>query len=143
MPVTLAMAPALSPPSVIALKTGGAMGMFEVVTPPGDGPPRHIHHAEDEAFIVLTGELEVWMNGETSFAGPGQTVFIPRGAEHAFRNCGAAPSRHIAIVTPGGFEHFFEEMVAGDLRIPEDMPAVIEAGKRHRLTFTGPPLGHD
>ena len=121
--------------------TGGAMAMVESLTPPGEGPPRHIHHAEDEAFIVLSGELEFWLEGRTIFAGTGQAVFVPRGAEHTFRNCGALPCRHLVILTPGGFEGFFEEMAAGRFRVPEDMPAVIEAGARHNLTITGPPLG--
>ena len=42
--------------------------------------------------------------------------------------------------TPGGFEGFFADMVAGQYRIPEDMDAVNESAERHNLRFTGPPL---
>ena len=39
-------------------RTGGAYALFEVATPPGAGPPPHIHHREDEVFYVLEGEYE-------------------------------------------------------------------------------------
>lgn len=123
--------------------TGGAMSITDSVSPPNSGPPRHIHHDADESFVVLTGDAEFWLAGERFLRGPGETVFIPRGTEHTFRIVGNAPSRHLVILTPGGFEGFFAEMAAGQYRIPEDMPAVEESAARHNLTFTGPPLSGD
>ena len=120
--------------------TGGAMSIVDSVTPAGMGPPRHVHHNEDEAFVILTGECEFWMEGRRWTAGPGETAFVPRGKEHTFRVIGDQPSRHLIILTPGGFEGFFEEMAAGQFRIPEDMEAIVESGQRHHLDFTGPPL---
>ena len=76
-------------------------------------------------------------------AGPGESVFIPRGIEHTFKVVGDEPSRHLVILTPGGFEGFFADMAAGQCRIPEDMPAIEESARRHNLTFTGPPLPAD
>ena len=121
--------------------TGGAMAIVDTVAPAGWGPPRHVHRAEDESFVVLTGEIEFWLEGETFARGPGETAFIPRGREHAFRVLGDVPSRHLVILTPGGFESFFQEMAEGGCRIPEDMEAVNAAAARHNLAFTGPPLG--
>ena len=120
--------------------TGGAMSIVDSVTPPGMGPPRHVHHAEDEAFVVLSGECEFWVAGRRWTAGPGETAFVPRGTEHTFRVIGTQPSRHLIILTPGGFEQFFHEMAEGRCRIPEDMETVVESGRRHNLDFTGPPL---
>ena len=129
--------------AVPAALTDGAFSVFEEITPPRLGPPLHIHHAEDETFVMLSGECEFWLEGETCIKGPGETVFVPRGSEHAFRVIGTAPSRHLVILTPGGFEHFFEEMAAGQCRIPEDMAKVEESAARHNLRFTGPPLAAD
>lgn len=127
--------------TILATKeTGGAMSITDTLSPLGSGPPRHIHHAEDEAFIVLTGEIEIWDEGKTSVLAPGQSAFIPRGHEHTFRVL-SGPCRKIVILTPGGFEGFWADMAAGDFRIPEDMAAVTESAQRHNLTFTGPPLG--
>jgi quercetin dioxygenase-like cupin family protein len=121
--------------------TEGRMCIVDSVAPPGFGPPRHVHKLEDETFVVLTGEIEVWLEGVTRFAGPGESVFIPRGREHTFRVVGDRPCRHFVILTPGGFEGFFADMAAGQCRIPEDMPTVLESAARHAMDFTGPPLG--
>lgn len=121
--------------------TGGAMSITDTVSPPGSGPPRHIHHDADETFVMLTGDTEFWLEGERFTRSPGETVFVPRGKEHTFHVISDIPSRHLVILTPGGFEGFFAEMSAGKFRIPEDMPAIEESGKRHHLSFTGPPLG--
>lgn len=121
--------------------TNGAMSIVDSTTPAGEGPPRHVHAAEDEVFVVLTGEIEIWIEGDLCRLGPGESGFIPRGKEHTFRVCSDTPSRHLVILTPGGFEGFFYESADRDLKIPMDMPAIIEAGSRFNLTFTGPPLG--
>ena len=120
--------------------TGGAMSIVDSVAPPGSGPPRHIHHAEDETFVLLSGECTFWLAGETRSAGAGDSVFVPKGAEHTFRVISNHPCRHLSILTPGGFEGFFADMARGGLRIPEDMAAIEESAARHNLTFTGPPL---
>ncbi|MGP1394929.1 MAG: dimethylsulfonioproprionate lyase family protein [Inquilinaceae bacterium] len=121
--------------------TGGAMSIVDSVSPPHSGPPRHIHHDADETFVMLTGDAEFWMEGEWFAKGPGGTMFVPRGREHTFRIIGDKPSRHLVILTPGGFEGFFAEMAAGRFRIPEDMAAITEIAGRFNLTLTGPPLG--
>lgn len=121
-------------------ETGGAMSVVDSLSPAGSGPPRHVHQAEDETFVILSGEATFWLEGETFTRGPGASVFVPRGREHTFRVAGNLPCRHLVILTPGGFEGFFADMAAGQLRIPEDMPAILESAARHHLTFTGPPL---
>lgn len=123
-----------------AKETAGAMSIVDSVTPAGFGPPRHVHRAEDECLVMLTGECEFWLEGVTFTRGPGETAFIPKGREHTLRAIGDQPSRHLVILTPGGFEEFFNEMAAGQYRIPEDMDAVNASAARHHLTFTGPPL---
>lgn len=121
-------------------QTGGAMSIVDSWSPAGSGPPRHVHETEDETFVMISGTLKVWIEGAEIIAGPGESVFIPRGTEHTFKVVGDEPSRHLVILTPGGFEGFFAEMAAGQFRIPEDMPAIEASARRHHLTFTGPPL---
>lgn len=120
--------------------SGGTLSIVDSLSPVGSGPPRHVHHAEDETFVMLSGTCLLWIGGETREAGPGESVFIPRGTEHTFQVIGDRPSRHLVILTPGGFEGFFAEMARGAFRIPEDMPAILESARRHDLSFTGPPL---
>ena len=120
---------------------GSRIGVFESLTHPGYGPPRHIHSGEDETFRILSGNVEVWMNGRTRLEAPGSVVVVPRGTEHTFRVVGDLPARMLTIVTPGGFEGFFAEMSKHNCRIPEDMDEIVAIGARFGLTFTGPPLG--
>lgn len=119
----------------------GAMSVVDSVSPPNSGPPRHIHHDADELFVLLTGDVEFWLEGESFTRGPGEAVFVARGREHTFRVVSDCPSRHVVVLTPGGFEGFFAEMAKHAYRIPQDMPAIEECAGRHHLQFTGPPLG--
>jgi quercetin dioxygenase-like cupin family protein len=116
------------------------MSITDSVSPAGSGPPRHVHHGEDETFVILSGACEFWVAGETFQRREGETAFVPRGTEHTFRVVGDQPSRHLLILTPGGFEGFFVEMARGRYRIPDDMERIIECGARYGLSFTGPPL---
>jgi quercetin dioxygenase-like cupin family protein len=121
-------------------ESGGAMSIVDSVSPASSGPPRHVHEREDEVFVVLSGRVLFWLEGETFERGPGETAFIPRGKEHTFKVVSADPSRHLIILTPGGFEGFFADMAAGQFGIPQDMAKIEESAVRHNLRFTGPPL---
>ena len=117
------------------------MSIVDALSPAGSGPPRHVHDREDEAFILLSGACEFWLEGQTFIKGAGEAVFIPRGREHTFRVVGNQSCRHFVILTPGGFEGFFADMARGGFRIPEDMEQIGVSAARHSLRFTGPPLG--
>lgn len=121
-------------------QTGGAMSVVDSLSPVGSGPPRHVHQNEDETFVILSGTCKIWIEGEETFVGSGESVFIPRGKEHTFKVVGDDPCRHLVILTPGGFEGFFEDMAEGQFQIPTDMPAIEASAERHNLIFTGPPL---
>lgn len=114
--------------------------IFETVLSPQSGPPRHIHHREDETFYVVSGDVDFWLEGEIIKRGPGQALFAPRGREHTFRVVGNAPARMLTILTPGGFEDFFAEMAQGNYSISRDMARIIEIGARYNVSFTGPQL---
>lgn len=120
--------------------SGGALSVVDTVSPPNSGPPRHIHHDADETFVLLSGDCEFWLEGARFFRGPGAAVFVPRGAEHTFRVTDDRPSRHLIILSPGGFEGFFAEMAAGHFALPRDMARIAEVASRYNLTFTGPPI---
>lgn len=120
--------------------SGGAMSIVDSLSPVGSGPPRHIHEAEDETFVILTGQVRVWMAGEEKVLGAGESVFVPRGTDHTFKVIGDMPCRHLIILTPGGFEGFFREMADNDFAIPADMEQITATAARYNLAFTGPPL---
>jgi quercetin dioxygenase-like cupin family protein len=126
--------------------TGGLYTFMEVTTPPGGGPPLHIHDAEDEAFFVTEGEYEIRVDGELHIAKPGTVAYGPRGVSHQFRNIAERPSRMLVIVTPGGVEDFFiglSKLLAGGRR--PDWEEMAEHATKHQMRgfrpMGGPPGG--
>ena len=124
-----------------AAHTDGRSAMFRVTTYQPGGPPLHIHHDADEYFYVLSGTVRFHVAGEDTTVGAGDAVFIPRGTQHSYRVESAEGADMLTIVTPGGFEEFFEAMAEEALVIPDDMPRIIEIAEQFQLEFTGPPLG--
>ena len=93
--------------------TGGAFSVMEYSAGAGfGGPPPHVHQRMVEAFYVLEGELNVTVGKETARAGPGGFVLVSAGTVHTFSNQGTVPAKFILLVSPGGFEKYFEELPA-------------------------------
>ena len=96
---------------VASADTRGAYGLIEYMAAPGfEGPPAHIHPEMEEAFYVLDGRLTVRLGDHTVQADAGAFFLVPRGVVHTFSNPTEQPSRVLVIVSPGGFETFFEEL---------------------------------
>ena len=128
-------------PMVIRLHgrdTGGAVSAVESHDVTGGGPPPHIHHHEDETFQVLEGEYEWTVGGKTFVAQKGTTIFAPRGIPHTYRYLGQTPGRLMCVITPPGFEGFFEEIGALNAQQQEDIQRVIEIGQKYGLEFPPP-----
>jgi quercetin dioxygenase-like cupin family protein len=86
-----------------AADTGGRLTLIDVTDPPGIEAPLHVHHREDEAFWILDGNVTFHVGGTTIEASAGDFVFGPRDVPHRYK-VGAAGSRMLFILTPGGFE---------------------------------------
>jgi mannose-6-phosphate isomerase-like protein (cupin superfamily) len=123
-----------------AAETGGLFSLWEAVIPPGAGAPPHVHEREDEAFYVLSGELEVEREGETRKVGPGGFFFGARGERHAFRNIGTAIARVLVICTPGhGLEQMFRTFnTAAADPAPPALPWITATAADHGVTIMPP-----
>ena len=88
-------------------QTSGTISVMSECTPPGGGPPLHVHSREDEIFLVVEGRLSYYADGQWTEVGVGGAVYLPKGCAHSYRNMGTAPSRHWIITAPSGFEKFF------------------------------------
>ena len=119
--------------------TGGVLSVVESHDVPGGGPPPHIHHREDETFQILEGEYEWTVGGKTFIAQQGATIFAPRGVPHTYRYLGQTSGRLMRVITPAGFEGFFEEIGALSPSQQQDFPRVIEIGKNYGLEILPPP----
>ena len=136
-------------------QTGGSIGVLETTSPPGYGPPRHVHYSCDELFYVLEGEF-LFLVGERQVSGsPGTFVFIPRGTVHAAKVIGPEPGKVLAAYVPGGLERSFEEFAKlrteqqradanrGTGRhgtVAEMNEKFAEINERYDSEFVGPPL---
>jgi quercetin dioxygenase-like cupin family protein len=85
-----------------AADTGGQMTILEITEPPGEGP-LHVHHGEDEGFVILEGSATFEVGDSTIEAHAGDYVFGPRGIPHRY-TVGDAGCRMLFVFTPGGFE---------------------------------------
>ncbi len=88
-------------------QTGNMISVMLETTPPGGGPPLHVHSREEEIFLVIEGQINYCVGGNWTEVRPGGVVYLPRGAAHCYRNVGDIPSRHWIITMPSGCEKFF------------------------------------
>jgi quercetin dioxygenase-like cupin family protein len=120
--------------------TAGALYVFEHrdMRQKG-GPPRHVHHDQDEWFYVLQGEFAFEVGEQTFRLGPGDSAFAPRQIPHAWAHVGDTPGTLITAVSPvGTFETFLRDTTRlPEVPTPEDMAKAFAA---HGMTVVGPPL---
>jgi putative monooxygenase len=84
-------------PSAVG-STSGFMGV--AVIDPGDRIGEHYHPYSEEFVYVMSGRLEVDLDGETSPLGPDQGLFIPQHVRHRFRNVGDVRARMVFHLGP-------------------------------------------
>jgi mannose-6-phosphate isomerase-like protein (cupin superfamily) len=128
-------------------ETGGSIGFLEATSPPGTGPPRHIHHRCDELFYVLEGQFRFLVGERLVSVLPGAFVFIPRGTVHAAKVIGSEPGKVLAAYIPGGLERSFEEFAQLRTERGEDVNRSTGRGRtvagineKYDSEVVGPPL---
>jgi mannose-6-phosphate isomerase-like protein (cupin superfamily) len=89
-----------------AAQTDGRVGMWFWQARGGDAAPLHLHHLEDERFLVIAGQARFLIGEESLDASAGDLVFLPREIPHAYLITSETACL-VGMVTPGGFESFF------------------------------------
>jgi mannose-6-phosphate isomerase-like protein (cupin superfamily) len=119
-----------------AAETGGRYTMFTAITPPGGGPPPHVHAREDEWFLVVEGCAEFLKEGAWYEVQAGGALFTPKGVVHTFRNKGTTPLRMLVQTSPAGFEEFFSRCAAEFAKpAPPDMARIVQIAGEHGISF--------
>ena len=93
-----------------AEQTGGAYSVTEVESFPGNGPPPHIHHREDECIYIVEGAFSIILAERVVDAADGDFVRIPKGTPHTYKNVGAIPGKMLVILSPGGLEQLWADL---------------------------------
>jgi mannose-6-phosphate isomerase-like protein (cupin superfamily) len=75
--------------------------------------PLHVHHADDEAWHVISGALRFRFADREMIAEAGSTVLVPAGVPHTFGNAGPRPSRFI-IILPARLDDLISELHQAD-----------------------------
>ncbi len=131
---------------------GDGISVMEARSRRGGSPPYHVHHAEDEVFHLIEGELVVLVDGKTTRVRAGETHLAPKGVPHTYRVV-SEHARWLVVTTHGDFERFVRAMSrpasAAELPTPagppspEQQQALAELSLRYGIELIGPPLSED
>jgi mannose-6-phosphate isomerase-like protein (cupin superfamily) len=115
--------------------TEGAYCLLEVSLAPGMSVPRHTHAREDEAYYVLSGELEVVVGDEIFVLRAGDTLMAPRDIPHQLRNPANVENHYLLILSPSGFEEFLRvtAVPAPDNAVAPTHPPALPVRNVHKL----------
>ena len=117
----------------------GAVAVFEFDVPAGAKvAAAHSHDGYGETIYGLEGVLTWTVDGMPVDVGPGEALFIPRGAVHHFDNTHDVDAKALAVVTPGvlGPDYFREvaAILGAAAGGPPDLAAIGAVMRRHWLT---------
>jgi quercetin dioxygenase-like cupin family protein len=113
-------------------QTGGSYEVFELEGPEGSGPPPHAH-PWSEAYLVVDGEADVFIEGQRLDAVPGCFIQIPAGTTHGYR-IRSKSAKFVVITSPTGASRFFTELDAETGGSCEDMGKIVAVAMKHGFT---------
>ena len=111
---------------------GSSVEIFDTKGPAQAGPPPH-RHPWEEIYVVLSGDLEVIVDGQSRMLKPGDVAHVSAGAVHGYRN--ATECHFLTIVTRGNAAKFFKEVSSEVEMNPPDIPGVLRVGASHGIEF--------
>jgi mannose-6-phosphate isomerase-like protein (cupin superfamily) len=77
--------------------------IFEQWVAPATGAPTHSHPVE-EVLTVREGEAEMWLGDQRVMVTAGQSLIVPAGRNHGFRNSGNVTLHLHAVLASAVFE---------------------------------------
>jgi quercetin dioxygenase-like cupin family protein len=117
-----------------AHNTAGAWSLMEQEIPIGVGPPPH-RHDWDEAYYVISGELDFRMDGTSVRIGAGEFAYLPRNTIHSFKGSSDTPAKFLIFAAPAHSSDFFKDVDREVRTIPDDVAKFPEIGRRHGIEF--------
>ncbi|TCR64850.1 cupin domain-containing protein [Bosea sp. BK604] len=93
---------------VSATVQGRQLCIFEQFCEPGLGAPMHLH-AVEEVLEVIEGTAEITLRDESAIMTANQSVLIPAGARHSFRNIGTGTLHVRATLAAAIFEASYDD----------------------------------
>jgi mannose-6-phosphate isomerase-like protein (cupin superfamily) len=122
--------------------SGGQVTILDYRAPASFGPPRHLHHREDEIFELIEGQAVIWTPDLSFVLASGDLVLLPKLGEHTWRAYGPKGVRFTATFTPSGFERFFQDIERRHL-LAADVAELTAVAAGVGMDILGPPLSDD
>lgn len=117
-------------------QTGGAFAVVENPISPATIVEPHRHEHEDELSLVLQGVLWARVGDHEVELSAGSYLWKPRTILHTFWKPGPEPARILEMISPAGFENFFDQLAdVLQATTPPDEVLVYELCSRYGLTF--------
>ena len=88
--------------------------VIDVTLKPGKGHNFHKHPEQEEVIVIVSGQVEQWLDREKRVLGPGDSVFIPADMVHASFNVGSSEAKLAAILGPCVGEVGYVSVEMGD-----------------------------
>ena len=85
------------------------LSVIEEFMPPGAAEIRHHHEKAQQFFYILSGEVIIEVEGETTLVQAGSGVRILPGKRHQIRNPSSGPVRLLVISHPHSHGDRFNE----------------------------------
>src|SRR5579863_6525531 len=76
------------------------LSVIEEVMPPGAAEIRHHHTRAQQFFFILSGEIMMEVEGETTLVSAGSGIRVLPGKKHQIRNPSSSPVRLLVISHP-------------------------------------------
>jgi mannose-6-phosphate isomerase-like protein (cupin superfamily) len=90
--------------------SSGALFTMEHTNRKKGGPPRHLHHNEDEWFYAIEGEYLIEVGSERFQLKSGDSILAPREVPHVFAFVGETHGKLLIAFAPANrMEAFFRE----------------------------------
>ena len=109
--------------------SGGRLTILDYRAPASFGPPRHLHHGEDEVLELIEGQAVFWTPHLSFVLAPGR-AYGPKGI------------RFTATFTPSGFERFFQDIERRRL-LATDVAELSAVAADVGMDILGPPLSDE
>lgn len=135
---------------VAAAESADGLSVLEHRAPFADSPPLHVHHTEDECFVVLEGAFRFRIADAERRAGPGEVILAPRAIPHTYRVESPGGGRWLTVTARGDFERFVRAISRPAERMalpepsgpptPEAVQALASVARSHGIELVGLPL---
>lgn len=124
---------------VSPVDTTGDLYVIEHTDEAKGGPPRHVHHAQDEWFYVLEGAYRVDIGEERFDLGPGDSILALREVPHVWAHVSEGEGKLLIAFQPAGqMESFLGALAEMESAPAQEVMAALFAS--HGMTMLGPPL---